>query len=83
MHRQTLKKFIWFILDNGTMDTGEVYRVNISGPETTQWVLHDLETASYYKFNLSACTLLGCGPAISEESSTATSARTFPLHCYT
>ncbi|XP_027000960.1 cell adhesion molecule L1-like a isoform X2 [Tachysurus fulvidraco] len=60
---------------NGTMDTGEVYRVNISGPETTQWVLHDLETASYYKFNLSACTLVGCGPAISEESSTATSAR--------
>ncbi|XP_060749849.1 cell adhesion molecule L1-like a [Tachysurus vachellii] len=60
---------------NGTMDTGEVYRVNISGPETTQWVLHDLETASYYKFNLSACTLVGCGPAISEESFTATSAR--------
>ncbi|XP_058265899.1 cell adhesion molecule L1-like a isoform X1 [Hemibagrus wyckioides] len=60
---------------NGTVDVGEVYRVNISGPDTTQWVLHDLETASYYKFDLSACTHVGCGPAVSEESLTATSAR--------
>lgn len=71
------------ISDNGTVDGGEVYRVNISGPDTTQWVLHDLETASYYKFDLRACTRVGCGPAVSEESLTATSARKFLLQSYT
>ncbi|XP_060793958.1 cell adhesion molecule L1-like a isoform X2 [Neoarius graeffei] len=57
-------------ISNDTLDVGEVYRVNISGQDTTQWVLHDLEAASGYKFYLSACTLVGCGPAISEGGST-------------
>ncbi|MCI4387537.1 hypothetical protein PGIGA_G00075220 [Pangasianodon gigas] len=65
---------------NDTLDVGEAYRVNISGPDTTHWVLHDLETASYYQFYLSACTLVGCGPAISEGASTASGARAAGVH---
>ncbi|KAI5612378.1 neural cell adhesion molecule L1-like protein precursor, partial [Silurus asotus] len=57
---------------NDTLDIGKVYRVNISGPDTTQLVLHDLESGSFYKFQLSACTHVGCGPAISEDGLIAT-----------
>uniref|UniRef100_A0AAY4BJ51 Neural cell adhesion molecule L1 n=1 Tax=Denticeps clupeoides TaxID=299321 RepID=A0AAY4BJ51_9TELE len=41
--------------------------LNISSPDITQWVLDDLEASSRYKFFLSACTEVGCGPHISEE----------------
>lgn len=64
----------FYILVNETLDVGEVYVVNISGPDTTQWVLHELEKDSQYRFSLSACTVVGCGPAISEEEFTATAA---------
>ncbi|XP_017343000.1 cell adhesion molecule L1-like a [Ictalurus punctatus] len=65
---------------NDTSDVGEVYRVNISGPDTTQWVLNDLDTASLYKFSLSACTLVGCGPAIIEEGVTISAAHAAGVH---
>lgn len=73
----------FLILVNDTLDVGEVYRVNISRPDITQWVLDDLETASFYKFYLSACTHVGCGPAISEGGATASVACKYPLYCYT
>lgn len=62
-------------LVNDTQHLGELRSVNVSSPDITQWVLVDLERFSAYKFYLSACTKVGCGPAISEEGGTATEAR--------
>ncbi|XP_051518827.1 cell adhesion molecule L1-like a isoform X1 [Myxocyprinus asiaticus] len=49
---------------------GGLNSVNISAPDTTQWVLHDLREDNWYKFYLSACTEAGCGSAVSEEGGT-------------
>ncbi|XP_051961372.1 neural cell adhesion molecule L1-like protein isoform X2 [Xyrauchen texanus] len=49
---------------------GKLNSVNISSPEMTQWVLHDLREDNWYKFYLSACTEVGCGSAVSEEGGT-------------
>uniref|UniRef100_A0A672N8V4 Neural cell adhesion molecule L1-like protein n=1 Tax=Sinocyclocheilus grahami TaxID=75366 RepID=A0A672N8V4_SINGR len=53
---------------------GELKSVNISAPDTTQWVLRDLQDDNWYKFYLSACTQVGCGSAISEEGGTVSEA---------
>ncbi|XP_036447182.1 cell adhesion molecule L1-like a isoform X2 [Colossoma macropomum] len=63
-------------LINETMDVDEAHTVSISGPDTTQLVLSNLKLGSQYQFYLSACTVVGCGPAISEEEGTV---RTAPL----
>ncbi|XP_072552280.1 cell adhesion molecule L1-like a isoform X3 [Salminus brasiliensis] len=62
---------------NETLDVDEAYTVNISGRDTTQWVVRNLESNSQYKFYLSACTVVGCGPAISEEGGTERFAQPF------
>ncbi|KAI4881927.1 hypothetical protein NFI96_021097 [Prochilodus magdalenae] len=62
-------------LINETMDVDNASTVNISGPDTTQWVLHNLKSNSQYKFYLSACSVVGCGPALSEEGDTVHTAR--------
>uniref|UniRef100_A0AAR2JS24 Neural cell adhesion molecule L1-like protein n=1 Tax=Pygocentrus nattereri TaxID=42514 RepID=A0AAR2JS24_PYGNA len=54
-------------LINETMEVDEAHTVNISGPDTTQLVLPNLKLHSQYQFYLSACTVVGCGPAVSEE----------------
>uniref|UniRef100_A0AAY4BJ33 Neural cell adhesion molecule L1 n=1 Tax=Denticeps clupeoides TaxID=299321 RepID=A0AAY4BJ33_9TELE len=54
-------------LVNDSLDLDKLQTVNISSPDITQWVLDDLEASSRYKFFLSACTEVGCGPHISEE----------------
>nr|XP_046240743.1 neural cell adhesion molecule L1-like protein isoform X2 [Scatophagus argus] len=54
-------------------DTGEVeplQTVDISKPDTTKWILRDLEPLSKYKFYLRSCTTVGCGPVVSEECTT-------------
>ncbi|XP_073794707.1 cell adhesion molecule L1-like a isoform X5 [Danio rerio] len=56
------------VVDNETL--GELNSVNISGADTTQWVLRDLQEDNSYKFYLSACTQVGCGSAISEKGGT-------------
>ncbi|KAI2649906.1 Neural cell adhesion molecule L1-like protein [Labeo rohita] len=53
---------------------GKLNSVNISAPDTTQWVLRDLQEDNWYKFYLSACTQVGCGSAISEEGGTVSEA---------
>ncbi|XP_043081173.1 cell adhesion molecule L1-like a isoform X3 [Puntigrus tetrazona] len=53
---------------------GELKSVNISAPDTTQWVLRDLQEDNWYKFYLSACTQMGCGSTISEEGGTVSEA---------
>ncbi|XP_076133230.1 cell adhesion molecule L1-like a isoform X1 [Alosa pseudoharengus] len=59
---------------NDTQHLGPLHSMNISQPDVTHWVLDGLDRFSAYKFYLSACTQVGCGPAISEESSTAAEA---------
>jgi len=60
--------FSVLLLVNETV--GKLISVNISAPDTTDWVLHDLQEDNWYKFYLRACTQVGCGSAISEEGST-------------
>ncbi|XP_035244740.1 neural cell adhesion molecule L1-like protein isoform X4 [Anguilla anguilla] len=59
-------------LINDTEEVGELQTVNISSPDTTKWVLQDLEPHSLYKFYLRSCTRVGCGSPVSEEGSTVT-----------
>ncbi|XP_050953137.1 cell adhesion molecule L1-like a isoform X13 [Labeo rohita] len=61
---------------------GKLNSVNISAPDTTQWVLRDLQEDNWYKFYLSACTQVGCGSAISEEGGTVSEAFTMPEHSF-
>uniref|UniRef100_A0A8C9S0S4 Neural cell adhesion molecule L1-like protein n=1 Tax=Scleropages formosus TaxID=113540 RepID=A0A8C9S0S4_SCLFO len=64
-----------FQLINDTNDVGSLQSVNITSPDTNKWVLQDLELLSRYKFYLRACSRVGCGPPISEESATVPEAR--------
>ncbi|KAJ8259745.1 hypothetical protein GJAV_G00172930 [Gymnothorax javanicus] len=57
-------------LINDTEEVGELQTVNITGTDTTKWVLQDLEPYSRYKFYLQSCTKVGCGPPVSEEGTT-------------
>lgn len=55
---------------NDTEEVGPLQTVDISNPDTTKWILRDLEPLSKYKFYLRSCTTVGCGPVVSEESTT-------------
>uniref|UniRef100_A0A4W6FUM8 Cell adhesion molecule L1-like b n=1 Tax=Lates calcarifer TaxID=8187 RepID=A0A4W6FUM8_LATCA len=57
-------------LINDTEDVGPLQTVDISNPDTTKWILRDLEPVSKYKFYLRSCTTVGCGPVVSEECTT-------------
>ncbi|XP_041639823.1 neural cell adhesion molecule L1-like protein isoform X3 [Cheilinus undulatus] len=57
-------------LINDTEEVGPLQTVDISKPDTTKWILRDLESVSKYKFYLRSCTTVGCGPVISEECTT-------------
>nr|XP_020448351.1 neural cell adhesion molecule L1-like protein isoform X2 [Monopterus albus] len=57
-------------LINDTEEVGPLQRVDISNPDTTEWILRDLEPVSKYKFYLRSCTMVGCGPVVSEECTT-------------
>ncbi|XP_067360878.1 neural cell adhesion molecule L1-like protein isoform X2 [Channa argus] len=57
-------------LINDTEEVGPLQTVDISNPDTTNWILPDLEPVSKYKFYLRSCTTVGCGPVISEECTT-------------
>uniref|UniRef100_A0A7N8WZF6 Neural cell adhesion molecule L1-like protein n=1 Tax=Mastacembelus armatus TaxID=205130 RepID=A0A7N8WZF6_9TELE len=64
-------------LINDTEEVGPVQTVDISNPDTTKWILRDLEPMSKYKFYLRSCTTVGCGPVVSEECTTTL--ETIPL----
>uniref|UniRef100_A0A6Q2WQ88 Neural cell adhesion molecule L1-like protein n=1 Tax=Esox lucius TaxID=8010 RepID=A0A6Q2WQ88_ESOLU len=55
---------------NNTEEVGVLQLVNISNPGTTAWTLRDLEPVSRYKFYLRSCTRAGCGPQVSDETTT-------------
>uniref|UniRef100_A0A8B9HCU9 Cell adhesion molecule L1-like b n=1 Tax=Astyanax mexicanus TaxID=7994 RepID=A0A8B9HCU9_ASTMX len=64
-------EFLYFLsssrLVNNTEEVGPLESVNITGADTTKWLLQDLEPVSRYRFYLQSCTRAGCGPAASEE----------------
>uniref|UniRef100_A0A673YDS5 Neural cell adhesion molecule L1-like protein n=1 Tax=Salmo trutta TaxID=8032 RepID=A0A673YDS5_SALTR len=62
-------------LINDTEEVGVLQTVDISNPDTTTWVLQNLEAISRYKFYLRPCTRVGCGPRVSKESTTTPEAR--------
>ncbi|XP_076609081.1 neural cell adhesion molecule L1-like protein isoform X3 [Chaetodon auriga] len=55
---------------NDTEEVGPLQTVDISNPDTTKWILRDLDPVSKYKFYLRSCTTVGCGPVVSEECTT-------------
>ncbi|KAJ8016581.1 hypothetical protein DPEC_G00008720 [Dallia pectoralis] len=57
-------------LVNETLELGDTREVNISGADTTQWLVQDLKDNGEYMFYLSACTQEGCGPPRMEEGRT-------------
>uniref|UniRef100_A0A669AUT2 Neural cell adhesion molecule L1-like protein n=1 Tax=Oreochromis niloticus TaxID=8128 RepID=A0A669AUT2_ORENI len=62
-------------LINDTEEVGPLQTVDISKPETTTWILRDLEPLSKYKFYLCSCTAVGCGPDVSDECTTTLETR--------
>lgn len=67
-------------LINNTEEVGPLESVNITGADTTKWLLQDLEPVSRYRFYLHCCTRAGCGPAASEESTTTPEAHLASIH---
>ncbi|XP_061689238.1 neural cell adhesion molecule L1-like protein isoform X2 [Syngnathoides biaculeatus] len=67
-------------LINNTDEVGQLQTIDISKPDTTKWTLRDLEPLSKYKFHLRSCTTVGCGPIISEESTTTLEASLASIH---
>uniref|UniRef100_A0A8C6WTS2 Cell adhesion molecule L1-like b n=1 Tax=Neogobius melanostomus TaxID=47308 RepID=A0A8C6WTS2_9GOBI len=69
-----------FVAVNDTEEVGPLQTVDISNPHTTKWLLRDLEAVSKYKFYLRSCTTVGCGPVVSEESTTTLEASLASIH---
>ncbi|XP_069021839.1 neural cell adhesion molecule L1-like protein isoform X3 [Embiotoca jacksoni] len=67
-------------LINETEEMGPLQTVDISNPDTTKWILRDLEPVSKYKFYLRSCTMVGCGPVVSEESTTTPETSQASIH---
>ncbi|KAM9859991.1 neural cell adhesion molecule L1-like protein [Aulostomus maculatus] len=67
-------------LINETEEVGPLQTVDISKPDTTKWILRDLEPVSKYKFYLRSCTTVGCGAAVSQECTTTLDARLASIH---
>ncbi|XP_069368982.1 neural cell adhesion molecule L1-like protein isoform X13 [Paralichthys olivaceus] len=65
---------------NDTEEVGPQRTVDISNPRTTKWILRDLEPLSKYKFSLRSCTTVGCGPVVSEESTTTLETSLASIH---
>ncbi|XP_053267224.1 neural cell adhesion molecule L1-like protein [Pleuronectes platessa] len=65
---------------NDTEEVGPLQMVDISNPRTTKWTLRELEPLSKYKFYLRSCTAVGCGPVVSEESTTTLETSLASIH---
>ncbi|XP_067448015.1 neural cell adhesion molecule L1-like protein isoform X2 [Thunnus thynnus] len=62
----------YHLINETTLEVVDSQEMNITGADTTQWQLQGLEEGSFYRFHLSACTRVGCGPPQAQESSTIT-----------
>ncbi|KAM6927663.1 neural cell adhesion molecule L1-like protein isoform 2-T2 [Xenentodon cancila] len=67
-------------LINDTEYVGPLQTVDIRNPDTTKWLLRDLEPMSKYKFYLRSCTIVGCGPVVSEEATTTLETSVASIH---
>ncbi|CAJ1051821.1 neural cell adhesion molecule L1-like protein isoform X3 [Xyrichtys novacula] len=67
-------------LINNTEEVGPLQTVDISKPDTTKWILRDLESVSKYKFYLRSCTTVGCGPVVTEECTTTLETSLASIH---
>ncbi|XP_034441076.1 neural cell adhesion molecule L1-like protein isoform X8 [Hippoglossus hippoglossus] len=65
---------------NDTEEVGPLQMVDIRNPRTTKWILRELEPLSKYKFYLRSCTTVGCGPVVSEESTTTLETSLASIH---
>nr|XP_049611367.1 neural cell adhesion molecule L1-like protein isoform X7 [Syngnathus scovelli] len=65
----------YYLINETTKEALDSREINITGPDTTHWQLEGLEEGSLYRFHLSACTRVGCGPPLAQESSIVTPAR--------
>lgn len=70
LHTKYLFLLLFLHLVNDTDEVGQLQSVDISNPDTTKWILRDLEPVSRYEFYLRSCTTVGCGPAVNEECTT-------------
>uniref|UniRef100_A0A672Z4L6 Cell adhesion molecule L1-like b n=1 Tax=Sphaeramia orbicularis TaxID=375764 RepID=A0A672Z4L6_9TELE len=62
----------YHLINETTLEVVDSQEMNITGADTTQWQLQSLEEHSLYRFDLSACTRVGCGPSRAQESYIAT-----------
>ncbi|KAM7404540.1 hypothetical protein PAMP_011882 [Pampus punctatissimus] len=62
------------LINETTLDLVDSQKMNITGADTTQWQLQGLKEGNLYRFHLSACTRVGCGPPQAQESRTITQA---------
>uniref|UniRef100_A0A667X695 Cell adhesion molecule L1-like b n=1 Tax=Myripristis murdjan TaxID=586833 RepID=A0A667X695_9TELE len=58
------------LVNETTKEVGDSQEMNITGPDTTHWQIEGLEEGSLYRFHLSACTRVGCGPPLAQEGNT-------------
>ncbi|XP_070765762.1 cell adhesion molecule L1-like a isoform X2 [Enoplosus armatus] len=65
----------YHLINETTLEVVDSQEINITGADTTQWQLQDLEDSSLYRLHLSACTQAGCGPPLAQESRTVAQAR--------
>uniref|UniRef100_A0A667WV89 Cell adhesion molecule L1-like b n=1 Tax=Myripristis murdjan TaxID=586833 RepID=A0A667WV89_9TELE len=63
------------LVNETTKEVGDSQEMNITGPDTTHWQIEGLEEGSLYRFHLSACTRVGCGPPLAQEGNTLAQAR--------
>uniref|UniRef100_H3DCJ6 Cell adhesion molecule L1-like b n=1 Tax=Tetraodon nigroviridis TaxID=99883 RepID=H3DCJ6_TETNG len=65
----------YHLINTTTMEVADSREVNISVADATQWQIRGLEEGSLYRFLLSGCTRVGCGPPLAQESHTITQER--------
>lgn len=60
----------YYLINETTLEVVDSQEMNITGADTTQWQLQGLKEGSLYRFHLSACTRVGCGPPQAQETNT-------------
>ncbi|KAM4563056.1 neural cell adhesion molecule L1-like protein isoform 2-T4 [Odontesthes bonariensis] len=61
-------------LNETSLEVIDSQEMNITGADITQWQIWGLKEDSLYRFHLSACTKVGCGPPLAQESRTVAAA---------
>ncbi|KAM6924398.1 neural cell adhesion molecule L1-like protein [Xenentodon cancila] len=64
----------YHLLNETSLEVIDSQEMNITEADITQWHLRGLEGDCLYRFHLSACTRVGCGPPLAQESRTVSAA---------